>query len=83
MAMCFYPCLVAQQLYRSAAAAAHIMTETERMTYLMRRHKADQLAHQLIVKLHLARPGVYGRGLYHVPVVYQLHDIVEPADVAL
>ena len=75
---------------RGAAEAVHgghgrrteVVAQAERVAHLMRRHKANQVAHQSIVKDHFAGTRIAGRGLNEVPVAQQLHHVVVPVDVA-
>ena len=58
------------------------MAQAERVAYLVRGHKADELAHQFVVVLHLLCGFVQCASLHEVPVVEERHHVVVPTDVA-
>src|SRR5947199_10709344 len=49
----------------------------------MGRDESDQIAHEGIIEFHLPGPGIYCGCLEHIPVMYQLHHVVIPADMTL
>ena len=59
------------------------MTQTQRVAYLMTTDKTNQLAHQLLIKLHGLCTLVNGTTLYHIPFCKQIHHVVVPADMCL
>ena len=83
MAVFLDPCLVAQLLDRYRTGGTEVVAQTKRVAYLVRRYEADELSHQFLVIVHLARSLVNRGGLHHIPVVNERHHIVVPADVAL
>ena len=48
----------------------------------MTAYEAYQLSHEFLAEVHGSCGFVYAACLYHVPVMYQTHHIVIPADVA-
>ena len=83
MAVCLNPSLVPQRIDRHGGAASEVVPETKRMTNFVARYKANQLAHQFLVVVHLLCRFVDRTALYHIPVVYEAHHIVVPADMTL
>ncbi len=53
------------------------------MSYLVRRHKTDELSHQLIAELGTAGTRIHIGRLQHIPVVKQRHYVMVPSDMAL
>src|SRR6185503_1284195 len=51
------------------------------MSYFMRGDEADEVSHQGVVELHLPGARIGIGCLDKVPVVYELHYIMVPADV--
>ena len=82
MTVFLHPFLVAQAVYRHRAAGTEVMAQAQGVAHLVRRNKADQFAHQFLVEVHFLCGLINASGLYHIPVVQQIHHIVIPADVA-
>ena len=78
----FHPSFVAHLLYRSSTAGTLVVAQAQGMAYLMGTDKADKLSHQFFIEHLLTCPRIYRSCLNHVPVVYQLHHIMVPTDVA-
>ena len=72
----------AKAVDRHQTGRAEVVTQAQRVADLMRRHEADEFAHQFGREVHGACSLVDAAGLHHVPVVHQTHDIVIPANVA-
>ncbi len=81
MSIGFYPSFVTQFFNRSLTTATHIMTQTKGMSNFVRRHKANQITHQVIIKLHAACTWVCSGSLHHIPVMYQFHYVMVPTDM--
>ena len=83
MTIGFYPSLIAHLLHRRSTAGALVMTQSKGMSHLMRADEANKLSHKFFIEHLLTGPRIHGTCLNHVPVVYQLHHIMIPTDVAL
>ena len=79
--MLFHPRLVAQFLYWSSRTGSHVVPQTEGVSHFVRRNETDELSHQFFVKFLFVSARVDSSSLHHIPVVYQLHHVVIPADV--
>ena len=53
------------------------------MAHFVRRHKADEFAHDFVFKGHPTCFGIDGCGLHKKPVTQQCHYIVVPIDIGL
>ena len=65
------PGLVAQTVYGDGRGRAEVVTQSERVAYLVRGDEADELAHEFVVVVHLPGSFIECRGLDEVPVVEQ------------
>ena len=83
MAVLLHPGLAAQGIHGHGAAGPEVVAQAEGVSHLVRGDEAYELPHEFLVVVHLAGSLIDAAGLYHVPVVYERHDIVVPADVAL
>ena len=77
-----HPGFGTQTVDGDGAARPEVVTETEGVAHLVRGDETDEVAHQLLVVLHLLGGLVDASGLDHVPVMNELHHVVVPADVA-
>ena len=78
----FHEAAAAQTVHGHQRGGAEIVAQAESVTDFVGGDETNELSHEFLVELHLARCFVKVAGLNHIPMMHKLHDVVIPADVA-
>ena len=78
----FHKTAAAQTVHGHQRGGAEIVAQAESVTDFVGGDETNELSHEFLVELHLARCFVKVAGLNHIPMMHKFHDVVIPADVA-